>query len=375
MPIHMKSHATVAGVKKFTKMPKFSGIDLTRIQTVKRCNKYSLSHSGISSSTFGDVWFLTPKGQALFKTFDSFNFQNTRNLRIANELISQELLEQTGIPHAEYEPAILRISPQMDNIVIDDLEEKLKNAFKHINAEAHFPLVDGQRVYNGLVSYNFLSLGEQLRPLSHILDMDRYFEPSLEFVSERLGDLQRRGYKVSKREIILNLYALSVFDFLTKQTDRNSNNLNVVVDENLNIRPAKVIDNEFAFFGQYFSSDKTKKNDHKMSDMIKYHNNFARQISMLSFHADYGCNRLENTAKDIVAYSLVHPEMKQILTHILKNMDVDKAVENTRKKGVQISPEYHDFIKTVVENGKQTLQNLIRMKISKTTLEDFDELF
>ncbi|MBQ9790621.1 MAG: hypothetical protein IJW24_03400 [Clostridia bacterium] len=374
MPINMKSYARVTGVKKFAKMPRFSGIDLSRVPTTSRGKKYSI-YSGISSSTFGDVWFLLREGQALFKTFDSYDFQNTRNLRIANELVAAELLEQIHIPHAEYEPAILRISPNSNNATIENLEERLQNAFKQINADTHFPVVDGERIFNGLVSYNFLSLGEQLRPLGSMLDMDRYFDPSLDLVSEKLGDLQRLGYKVSKREIVLNLYALSVFDFLTKQTDRNSNNLNVILDEQMHIKPAKVIDNEFAFFGQYFTADRMKKNEHDIADMIKYHNNYARQISMLSHHSDSAFDRLDNTAKDIVSYACIHPEMKQILSQIIKNMDVDAAVEKTREKGIQISPEYHEFMKTVVEDGKTQLTNLMRMKISKTILEDFDELF
>ncbi len=369
----MKSYVKVTGVKNFTKMPKFAGIDLSCATRVSRGGKYSAT-TGISTRTFGNVWFLLPEGQALFKTFDGTDYKNTRNLRMINELVCAELLSQIGLSHAEYAPASIKIE-----------DKKFKDP-ADIDFQAYVAYMDlvsngilekdstSNKKLNGIITYNFLGLGEKLVPLGRLIDVDGHFTPTLEATSERLKTLQTRGYKVSRKKLILHLYALSAFDFLTKQTDRNTNNTNIILDEQSNVKPAKVIDNEFAFFGQYFTGDRMKKNEHDYDEMLKFYNDYARTIPLLTNNSE-SMNRLEDSAKDLVAYAIIHPELRHILTEIMKKIDVPKAVESTRAKGVEISDEYADFMNFVVNSSKQELKNLIRMKQPQQIFDTHEKLF
>ena len=358
----MKNYAKITGINKFADSSVARQLDLSPFSVVYR-NKWS-KNTGVSTQSFGNFWFLTPKGQALFKTYDSSEYKAARNIRIINEMVCMELLESLGIPCATYEPAKFKLA--------DSSAPELASAFAM--REKTEPGIS-HKTHDGLVSYNFLSIGEELYPLGRVLDMDAYFEPPLETISEKLNILQDTGFKVSKRDIISSVYALSVFDFLTKQTDRNSNNLNVVIDEQRNVTPARVIDNEFAFFGQYFTSSNLKRSEVSLEEMTQYHDMFARHVTMREDHSECSPKRGAQTAKDIVAYACKHKELKAILSHIVKNIDIDTAVQKTREKGIEISPEYHEFMRAVIESSKTELINLMRMKTAKTTIDEFDELY
>ena len=70
---------------KFTNIKLAKGVNIELFVTDDRkCDKNSI---GVSTETYGDKWFLTPKGKALFKTYDSTYSYNTRNIRIVNELL------------------------------------------------------------------------------------------------------------------------------------------------------------------------------------------------------------------------------------------------------------------------------------------------
>lgn len=85
----MYNYLVVKGINKFISptqiLNKNNCVDLSRFKHLKRVEKYT--NYGISSDRFGLVWFMTDKGKALFKTFDSHIHYNIRNLRIINELV------------------------------------------------------------------------------------------------------------------------------------------------------------------------------------------------------------------------------------------------------------------------------------------------
>ena len=53
-------------LKNVGKYNKLKPIDLDKFKTSNK----SMSNTGISTESYGNVWFLLPKGRAIFKTYD-----------------------------------------------------------------------------------------------------------------------------------------------------------------------------------------------------------------------------------------------------------------------------------------------------------------
>ena len=90
---------------KLIKYPK--GIGLHDDKTVSREDKTV----GVSTFRFGDNWFVTSKGRALFKAYNV----DKQGIRIVNELLYDELANQINLPVAKYLPANYRHNNEEKN--------------------------------------------------------------------------------------------------------------------------------------------------------------------------------------------------------------------------------------------------------------------
>lgn len=178
-------------VDKFNDIKLAKGLDLTFYATKDR--KINWQKVGISTETFGDKWILTPKGRGLFKSFDTFYSTSTKNIRICNELLCRELCKQVGIRCAEYELA------EIDGI-------------------------------KGLITYDFVGKNK-LVPLNHFVEINKQSECNLIGCVEAFDTYAEKGYRFDKKQAIIDLYKLIVFDTLTLQTDRHENNVNFLFEK------------------------------------------------------------------------------------------------------------------------------------------------
>ena len=92
----MNFKGVVKNIGKFKKITLAKGFSLQYLKTEKR---YGIN--GATTSKFGKNWFITPKGQAIFKNYD----KEESKTRVINELMYMYLAKQVGVPVAEYEPA------------------------------------------------------------------------------------------------------------------------------------------------------------------------------------------------------------------------------------------------------------------------------
>lgn len=184
----------IKNIEKYNDIKLAKGLDLMSYSTKKRhINKYV--GVGVSTEIYGERWFRLPKGDAIFKSFEGQYGEDIREIRMLNELICQELCKQVGIKCAEYESATFG---------------------------------DTQ----GLVSYNIADKNEKLESLHQFMKrVHLYSEPNLEDLSEVLNRYANRGYRFDKQQMILDVYKMIIFDFLTLQTDRNASNVNVLVQK------------------------------------------------------------------------------------------------------------------------------------------------
>ena len=181
----MNKEGILKNYPKFKVLKIASGVNLKNVSTISR-KKESITPS-TSLKKYENYMFKLNNGNALFKTYDSDYNSNIKELRIINELVCQNLANQIGISNAKYEPA-------------------------HIDDDI------------GLVSYNVLKDGQKLISLTKFLSYDVSLKNNLIDISTAVTHYRNLGYNISS-DIIYNIYTYIVFDALTLQTDRHTNNI------------------------------------------------------------------------------------------------------------------------------------------------------
>ena len=247
-----------------------------------------------------------------------------------NELLCNELCSQIGMPCAEYE-------------------------------SAHFEEDDG------VVSYNIIKKGETLQSLDEFAYGTPDGEINLEALSVVFDEYIQDGYKINKKQAIIDLYRIAVFDYLTLQTDRNDGNINMVYNsKNKSYKVAPLFDNEFAFgTKQFLDLDRgfpyTIKQLEKECSMNQY------VFSMEEFDG-HQYMKVHKNMQTMVKYAKKDPEFKQILVDILKKIDVQKAIEKMESQGHQVNEEYKKMVIELVEYTKEMIKDEFK---KSTTKHDF----
>lgn len=326
--------AILKNTEKYANIKLAKGLLLDETKTVRRGGE-----SGVSTKKYGKVWFCLPKGRAIFKTYDDIFCFDIRQNRIINELICKELCNLVGIRCPEIEPAS-------------------KNGVE------------------GVVSYNVVKSGEELinamklGKIAHFND----FSNSLEDYAYIADELPIYGYNVDKRKFVEDIYKICIFDFITMQTDRHEGNLFFIKNKSTKeISVAPLIDNEFAFYGKKLITYIDKRFIDMNSDIKEQYRKFANYITVKT---NFGSN-FETQATEIVTLAKNDKNFNKILKNIIKNFDINKAIENVEKMGYEISPEYKEYLATIIEYSTEYLiEKYKELKINKSKyIEDFDLLY
>ena len=323
-------------VDKFNNIKLAKGLDLTLYATKDR--KVNWQTVGISTETFGDKWIITPKGRGIFKTFDTFYSTSTKNIRICNELLCKELCKQVGVRCAEYELAE----------------------------------IDGLK---GLITYDFVGKNK-LVSLNHFIEIDKKLDCNLLGCVEAFDKYAEKGYTFDKKQAIIDLYKLIVFDTLTLQTDRHENNVNFLFEKGKKVSVATLFDNEFAFCGERLLKwvELERSQDMTFSDILSEH---VLESKIFTFDDEYVANakRLHNNLQYITFYAKKHSALKTVLKNMLGNINPTKAFMEIKKQGVSVNPYYQKFVTEIIQNTKDMIKNHMHMRVYKQELADAENIY
>ena len=336
----MNRRFLIKNIGKYPDIKLATGLDL---KTFSRTRRYISVYggSGISTEDYGGSWFMIPKDgkkqKAIFKTFNSDYAEFIRTNRMYNELLCQELCEQIGLPCAEYETA-------------------------HIKDQ------------DGLVSYSILGENERLVTLSVFTKNDDY-DINLKEISTAIDSYIKRGYKIDKKQVILDFYKIIVFDNITMQTDRHGWNLCMIYNKQTkSYRVAPLFDNEFAFGAkELLHLDRgfpyTIKQLEKECSMNQY------LFSMQDYYGNNEYMKIHKNMQIMVAYAKKYPAFMEILKNTLKNLDVKKAIHNLEQKGHIVNPEYEKMVIEVVEYTKGMIKDEKQKIMPQINNEEIQDLY
>ena len=323
-------------VKILKNTEKYSNIRLVR---GKNLQDYLTSHrvrsrsyqtlSGVSTQKYQHVWFNLEEGRAIFKTFDLIP-QSKKN-RIVNELVCQELAKQLGIKCAVYKPAY-----------------KSKDV--------------------GLVSYDVA--GEQMdlytgKELCTRAAINTCSNTISQYV-KAIKFLSIFGMKTNDKQILLDLYKICVFDYLTMQSDRHRSNVFFIKDKKTDtLKVAPLIDNELAFCGNCLEQFK------QLSEITNEHiiYLYERNSSYLSIYKDKPSD-FEARATEIVSFAKRNKITLNILEQYLSKINITKAIESVEKMGFKINDGYKEYLKNIISLTKRTLKKELKRQSS---IEDVKE--
>ncbi len=302
--------------KKYKNIKLAKGINLQDFIT-----KIRTGETGISSVPFGKVWFITPKGEALFKTYDG----NMSKIRVLNELLYCNLAKRHGVKVAEYEAA-------------------------HNEKQV------------GLVSYNFVTKNKQLVSIQEM-----YGKIVYDITYQGLIDhfnLIKSNTDIDK--LAFDLFKLMVLDSLTFQEDRH-NNLNFLYDrQNKTYELAPVVDNELAFGGSTMCIALEQKELLGTSGFLFDHGQnmhfFCNDECIL---VDYQ-KIYKKDVEQIVLLAQTKPTYMEYLKQTLKHFDIKNSIREIEHLGYYITPSYKEYLITLNGLAKQAYNQAIT-KYTQTT--------
>ena len=333
----MEAKGIIKNIDKFNDIKLATGIDLTLYATRNR--RVNLSSSGVSTETYGSKWFMTHKGRGLFKTYDSYFDKKTKQIRMYNELLCQELCKQVGIRCATYERA-------------------------HING------------IDGLITYDFVGKNKMVT-IFDFMRVDKNLELNLLDCARAIDIYAYNGYSINKKQAIVDLYKMIVFDTITLQTDRNPHNINMLYDGK-KIQVAPLIDNEFAFGGERLIDSMEFEEECEslvtFDDLVSKH---AKSSKIFTFDDCYTSDdrRYKNNIQQITFYAKKHPALMNVLQNMLQNLDIDKAMAELDRQGAQVNPYYKEYIRGIVTKTKSLLVAQKKQRVYKEELNDYENIY
>ncbi len=331
--------AILKNIDKFNNIKLAKGIYLDNVATTSRNGD-----CGVSTCSFGENWYILPKGKALFKSFDGKFARIIRKNRIINELLCNELCDQVGILHATMEPATIK-------------------------------------KITGLVSYNVVKSHEKLLTGYSLCKMiqNTYVQNNLENYGYTFDELIDRGYNIDKKTIIQDMFKICIFDLLTLQTDRHMYNTFFIKNRKTKqLTLAPLLDNEFAFAGKLLQEILEEKNfdiDFEQELNYLYINDFHWIIS----EASSTRIKLKDIVGQYVKLCKCDKNFGCILKDMIKNFDIKTAVNNVMQKGYKISQEYCMYLYAVTDYIKNMIlseyRNIKTTDKKKTKLENYEMLY
>lgn len=325
-------------VEKFNNIKLAKGVNIELFVMEQR--KVGAKDIGISTETFGDKWVYTPKGRAIFKTYDSKYGDNIRKVRIVNELLCKQMCDQINLGCATYEPAYIY----------------------------------GQ---DGLLTYDITD-GKKLVSVEEFLNIKKHCVANLEETIKIIDKYIKKGYKIDKKKVVIGLYQTILFDTLTLQTDRNVNNINFLYDKTKKeITLAKLIDNEFAFCGEFYAEPHIDIERLKKSTFADIIYEYSLTGKIYTFDDTYCANRRKflNNVENLVYYAKKHKALNNVLNYTLNNLNPKNAIENLEKKGVVINNDYKKLVCNVINNVKEIIMKEKAKRMSRQEIEELENLY
>lgn len=279
----------------------------------------------------GDRFFILPKGKAIFKC--------AYNLPLFHknaELFCCYLAKQLNVNCADYYPARYKT-----------------------NSEE----------YHGVVSYNFLApnqrllyLGDLKKICSQSFEDVNYFSSKsslLEIMQILLSDKIQQKYDLDTLQIEKDIFKMIVFDYITSQCDRHTNNYGFIETLNKNKKPtlsfAPLYDNEISLGcavrkGAYLSNYEDFIYDYTAPMLIHISKN--NEETKLSDYEEWYYNELN----EIENYANAKPHLKATLNNMLSKVDIDKVFQNLSKKKIFIDEEHKRWFTKCVESKMKVFE-------------------
>ena len=324
-------------VNKFNNSKFSLGLNLENAKTLKRETNKNVKNASIKK--YGQVWFKLAKGNALFKTYDGKYKPELKNVRIINELVCMELCKQIGIPHADYELA-------------------------HLGKDT------------GLITYNFLKSNQNLIPLAEFLIPNMDLGNSLIDIMEACDFYKSLGYTINKEKIFLDVFQIMVFDALTLQSDRNNYNLNFIKNnKNHSFSVSKLFDNEFSFGVELIfdmAKEATNKKELKIQNILS---EYAQSAKILNVQNEmYGdSRRYRNNLVNLCNLAKSNKKAGNILKNALKNLNINNAIKSVEALGVEITPEYKNYLSKTIHLTKSLFVNELKKPKNEDTTYIYEE--
>ena len=258
---------------------------------------------GLSTEKFGKQWFVTPKGKALFKTYDLEHDLNDGYLRLENELISNRIAKQLGLSVAEYEPAQYQI-------------------------------------FEGLASYDYQKDGDRVVDAHKLLKMANSKTENLVEFLEAVKIINQQGvYKIDVEKMESDLFKMIVFDSLTFQEDRGLQNILFLLNEsNKTIRMAPITDNEFAFGGFQGNVVFNEKGIDREYFLSNHSHNILFTIKPMQYNGTK--SKYIKSVMDIVEYASKRPKLKEFLKTALTTINYKQAIQSINETGNIVPNDY-----------------------------------
>ncbi len=276
-----------------------------RLEADRSKNNYLNFSIGASTALYGDKWFIIDGEKAIFKDFAGGGTGH-KDKRIINEILCSQLAKNLNINSARYQ-----------------------------KAEIHS--------LKGLVSYNFLKEGDELIPLSKL---SRDTENFNEIVKNVLDYAKSNNLNCDKNLFTLDLFKMTLLDYLTLQTDRHSWNICFIKDKNSNLSLSPVFDNEYAFalLYNYFM-------DFSDTLITPGSYNFGQRVSPCEKSACFGPMK---EAEELLKLCEDNKEFLSFYKSIL-NFDFDKFFETIISPYKFDDEVYVGYCKRVCKHGQECM--------------------
>ena len=318
--------------KKYSILKLAKGLDLGQFMF------YSANYSVRNNFKEASDWVYTGDERVFFKSGETGYYGFVSSHKVVNELLYDELAKQVGVPVANYEPASL-----------DDVSSLISHDVTY---------------------YTDFELGS----ICGMMNVPFNYEITFEEIIKNFAHMQGfEDYRYDQKKIIVDLYKMMVLDSLTFQEDRHDENVHLLVNSNRKVfQLSPIIDNEYAFGAKtlnfFLEMQSFRKGSmDKQSFLAKHASNMRIVMTKKTRDEEY-TKKYSANVKDLIKFAYDKPECKHFLVNCLKTLDIDKAIANVEKMGYQISDDYKEYLKDLLEMSKEIFaENIKEFKTSVTS--------
>lgn len=226
---------------------------------------------------------------------------------------------------------------------------------------------------NGIITKQNLNRNQKIISAAGILygTTNSYsnFKKSLEMLQKSYK------FKLDKDEILFHIYKIAVFDLLTFQTDRHKYNVPFIVEkenDGKSLMPYPIYDNEFSFGLRFLYKKLVNKQGNKNFDETEFLKQYCHDAMCITFSKKHSYN-YEDLVDELIVLSKSNPLYKTFLLNAINSINIDKCLNDIKKKGVILTKEQEDIYSNCINLSKkifvkELLKHKILTKKQKTAL-------